>query len=114
MYVLYRSSRYTYVVLESYNPLLDTHINVYKYKSMGQRVHLPLSVNITGKYLTYENEEDSFNLVLDRTIGTSVDNDEILKTHCKSCEMDIKIPAQVSKEVCIYQILYNKLINLVE
>ncbi|GLV31872.1 crossveinless d [Carabus blaptoides fortunei] len=108
----YRSSRYTYIILESYNPLLDVNINVYKYKSKGHRVQMPISLNTTGQYLIFEKHEDSINLVLGRTIGMSVDNKEILATYCKFCEMDFELPVEPSTEKLEYLKNFNTVLNM--
>lgn len=96
--MLHRSSRYETVSLESYNPLLDVSIDVYKYKSNAKRIYLPITVNVTGLYFTFDNIDDTVNVMLDRKLGVSVDDPEKLALF-GTCEANIEVPNSSYGEV---------------
>ncbi|GLV33964.1 crossveinless d [Carabus blaptoides fortunei] len=93
----YRSSRFDIIALETYNPVMDVNINVYKFKSNAQRIHLPIAVNVTGEYFTFDNINDTINVMLDRIIGTTVDGPEKL-AEFGSSEAEVQVPMEYHRE----------------
>ncbi|GLV31871.1 crossveinless d [Carabus blaptoides fortunei] len=89
-----RISNYEVINMVSYNPMVDLSISTYRYKSNAQRLDLPISANITGEYLIFENHDDVYNYVLSREIGITVDDAKKLNKYCSICEAAVKLPHQ--------------------
>lgn len=80
------------ISLLAYNPLADVKIGVYKHKTFAKRAYLPFALNTTDQSIIIDNNDDSLNILSDKSLGTTVHDPEKLQTYCSSCEADMELP----------------------
>lgn len=70
--ILFRSARHDMISLLAYNPLADVKIGVYKHKTFAKRAYLPFAFNTTDQSIIIDNNDDSLNILADKSLGTTV------------------------------------------